>query len=66
MQNEGYLSSQTSSKRQPLNRLLTMIVKPLTRGSQQLAAMLSSGGPQKGVLVRRENFLILAAKEFDV
>src|SRR5258708_1479922 len=33
-------------------------------GNQQLAAMLASGGPQKGVLVRRENFLILAAKEF--
>src|SRR5205809_781713 len=35
---DDYLSSQTSSKRQPLNKLLTMIVKPLTRGSQQLAA----------------------------
>ena len=34
----GHLSSQTSSIRHPLNRLLTIIVKPLTRGSQQLAA----------------------------
>jgi glutamate 5-kinase len=30
--------------------------------SQQLAAMLAAGGPQRGVLVRRENFLILSAK----
>jgi glutamate 5-kinase len=29
--------------------------------SQQLAAMLAAPGPQRGVLVRRENFLILAA-----
>jgi len=29
-------------------------------GSQQLAAMLAAGGPQRGVLVRRENFLILS------
>jgi glutamate 5-kinase len=32
-------------------------------GSQQLSTMLASSGPQKGVLVRRENFLILSAKE---
>jgi glutamate 5-kinase len=32
-------------------------------GSQQLSAMLSSSAPQKGVLVRRENFLVLPAKE---
>jgi len=30
-------------------------------GNQQLSAMLASGEPQKGVLVRRENFLILSA-----
>jgi glutamate 5-kinase len=35
-------------------------------GSQQLAAMLSSGESKRGVLVRRENFLILSAKEPDV
>lgn len=41
-------------------------------GSQQLAAMLSSGPGQRGVpgrrgvLVRRENFLILSARETDV
>ena len=35
-------------------------------GNQQLSAMLTSGGPQKGVLVRRENFLIVSAKESDV
>jgi glutamate 5-kinase len=35
-------------------------------GSQQLAAMLSSGASQRGVLVRRENFLILSAREPDV
>jgi len=35
-------------------------------GSQQLSAMLVAGGPQRGVLVRRENFLILSAKETDV
>ena len=34
--------------------------------SQQLAAMLSSGESKRGVLVRRENFLILSAKEPDV
>jgi glutamate 5-kinase len=32
-------------------------------GSQQLSAMLASSAPQKGVLVRRENFLVLPAKE---
>jgi glutamate 5-kinase len=32
-------------------------------GSQQLAAMLSSTAPQRGVLVRRENFLVLSATE---
>jgi glutamate 5-kinase len=32
-------------------------------GSQQLSAMLSSSAPQKGVLVRRENFLVLPTKE---
>jgi glutamate 5-kinase len=32
-------------------------------GSQQLSAMIASGGPQRGVLVRRENFLTLSAKE---
>jgi hypothetical protein len=32
-----YLSSQTSSMRQPLKMLLTMIVNPLTEGCQQLA-----------------------------
>ena len=31
-----YLSSQTSSMRQPLKRLLTISVKPLTRGCQQV------------------------------
>ena len=35
-------------------------------GSQQLAAMLSSGESKRGVLVRRENFLILSAKETNV
>jgi glutamate 5-kinase len=35
-------------------------------GSQQLAAMLSSCASQRGVLVRRENFLILSAREQDV
>jgi glutamate 5-kinase len=35
-------------------------------GSQQLSVMLASGGPQRGVLVRRENFLTLSAKEPDV
>ena len=35
-------------------------------GSQQLAAMLSSGARQRGVLVRRENFLILTAREPNV
>jgi glutamate 5-kinase len=35
-------------------------------GSQQLAAMLSSGESKRGVLVRRENFLILSAKEPNV
>lgn len=35
-------------------------------GSQQLAAMLSSGADRHGVLVRRENFLILSAREPDV
>jgi glutamate 5-kinase len=34
--------------------------------SQQLAAMLSSGESKRGVLVRRENFLILAMKESNV
>ncbi len=34
--------------------------------SQQLAAALSSGESRRGVLVRRENFLILSAKEPDV
>lgn len=33
---------------------------------QQLMEMLASGTPQRGVLVRRENFLILSAKEEDV
>jgi glutamate 5-kinase len=33
---------------------------------QQLAAMLSSGESKRGVLVRRENFLILAMKESNV
>jgi glutamate 5-kinase len=32
-------------------------------GSQQLAAKLSSGEAKRGVLVRRENFLILIGKE---
>jgi len=35
-------------------------------GSQQLAAMLSSGESRRGVLVRRENFLILSLKEPNV
>lgn len=35
-------------------------------GSQQLAAMLSSGESKRGMLVRRENFLILSAKEPNV
>jgi glutamate 5-kinase len=35
-------------------------------GSQQLSAMIASGGPQRGVLVRRENFLTLQAKEPNV
>jgi glutamate 5-kinase len=35
-------------------------------GSQQLATMLSSGESKRGVLVRRENFLILAMKESNV
>jgi glutamate 5-kinase len=35
-------------------------------GSQQLAAMLSSGESKRGMLVRRENFLILSAKEANV
>ena len=35
-------------------------------GSQQLSVMLASGGPQRGVLVRRENFLTLSAKEPNV
>ncbi|HEY1937248.1 MAG TPA: glutamate 5-kinase [Candidatus Angelobacter sp.] len=34
-------------------------------GSQQLSAMLASGEKQRGVLVRRENFLILSSKESD-
>ena len=29
-------------------------------GSQELARMLDTRGPQKGILVRRENFLLLA------
>ncbi|MGZ4831189.1 MAG: PUA domain-containing protein, partial [Candidatus Angelobacter sp.] len=32
-------------------------------GSQHLAALLTSGDSRRGVLVRRENFLILSAKE---
>ena len=35
-------------------------------GSQQLAAMLSSGAGRRGVLVRRENFLILSTRETNV
>jgi glutamate 5-kinase len=35
-------------------------------GSQQLSTRLTAGGPQRGVLVRRENFLILSAKESNV
>ena len=35
-------------------------------GSQQLAAMLSSGASRRGVLVRRENFLILSTMEPNV
>ena len=34
---QNYFSSQTSSKRQPLKTLLTIILKPLTRGCQQVA-----------------------------
>jgi len=34
-------------------------------GNQQLSAMLASGKPQKGVLVRRENFLILSSTKSD-
>ena len=34
---EGYSSSQTSSKRQPLKTLLTIILRFLTRGCQQVA-----------------------------
>ena len=34
----GYLSSQTSSKRQPLYWLLVIKVRPLTSGCQQVAA----------------------------
>src|SRR6516162_5368912 len=34
---DGYLSSQTSSMRQPLKMLLTMTVHPLTWGCQQVA-----------------------------
>jgi hypothetical protein len=37
VQNEGYSSSQTSSMRQPLKTLLTIILRPLTRGCQQVA-----------------------------
>src|ERR1700730_17703414 len=37
MQNWGYSSSQTSSKRQPLKTLLTIILRPLTFGCQQVA-----------------------------
>jgi hypothetical protein len=33
----NYTSSQTSSKRQPLKTLLTIILRPLTRGCQQVA-----------------------------
>lgn len=33
--------------------------------SQQLSAVLAAGGPQRGVLVRRENFLIVAPKQSD-
>jgi glutamate 5-kinase len=35
-------------------------------GSQQLQALLSSAESKRGVLVRRENFLILSAKEANV
>jgi len=35
-------------------------------GSQQLSTVLASGESQRGVLVRRENFLILSDKEADV
>ena len=35
-------------------------------GSQELAAKLSSGENRRGILVRRENFLILSAKETNV
>jgi glutamate 5-kinase len=35
-------------------------------GSQQLAAMLSSAESRRGVLVRRENFLILSTRETNV
>jgi len=34
----GYLSNQTSSMRQPLKMLLAIVVSPLTRGCQQVAA----------------------------
>jgi len=37
MQNLDYWSSQTSSMRQPLKILLTIIVSPFTRGCQQVA-----------------------------
>jgi hypothetical protein len=37
MQNERYSSSQTSSKRHPLKTLFTIILRPLTRGCQQVA-----------------------------
>jgi glutamate 5-kinase len=35
-------------------------------GIQQLATLLSSGESKRGMLVRRENFLILTAKEANV
>jgi glutamate 5-kinase len=35
-------------------------------GSHELAAKLSSGENRRGILVRRENFLILSAKETNV
>jgi len=35
-------------------------------GSQQLSALLASGGPQRGLLVRRENFLTLSETKADV
>jgi hypothetical protein len=34
---DRYLSSQTSSMRQPLKMLLTISVNPLTQGCQQVA-----------------------------